>query len=729
MHDSDLHSLSAGGPSSALPPSSPLRATSPYRIDRSAPFPSSGAAFVPPFSFSSVASPVRFAAGAEGAERGFGQTVRGGYAGNPDVGDARNSFFDATGGTSMIAAAGGSAREKVRREVGQCSFYKSLLPAGAAAVGRGGKKGPGGVQQLLGNEEAKRESVKTLIRFLCYSGFPQQLSPKVFAAPPRSLLVEIWSHLLRKACDDSVQVTNENANEEVPRLFKELGYPLTIAKSSMQAPNSAHQWPLHLHALSWLCELLIYESEVFSRDSILNPSLDRHEDRMRSGILVGEEMISRMLLHHYAHSGGGRDLAPLQQTLYAKIEGEVEHLEKSISARERQLTRAQQELRSISAELEANAALPPELDRLRADLEKLNEGLKQQTTAFEHQEKEVESQQKRRSAMQSEIQQVAAETKRLEAQVKEQGISKAEVEKIRGDIHALRERVALRAKDVDAQQLQLTGLEDEINQHGEELRITTRTCNSLLQRCAQDAETAKFASQAAWLSLTKFSTSASLSLDSPTSPSFSRGAGSASLSDGGGSDAAGLAAHERLLGVRWKAWKADLQRLVESDSSSDAQSRREDERVAAEIEKLKKTRQQLESSRRTEERKISVLHEDLQKVEEQGAQQRQVLSEEIEALQRGVAEHRLAVEGELLKAERRVNDLRALEATRARENEAEAADKLADLRAVQDEGTGEKRKVLHLLQDLTEQKERACAEYERELLNVVARSEKYTQKI
>ncbi|CBZ52874.1 putative HEC/Ndc80p family protein [Neospora caninum Liverpool] len=719
MHDpSNLRGLTSGASSlgpSAFPLSSPLRSTSPYRADRLAPAPSASSSFP-----------------------GFSSPMRSGAAG----GDGRSRGFPGQAGS-------------------------------AATVGRGlgSKKGPGGVQQLLGNEEAKRESVKTIIRFLCYSGFPQQLSPKVFVAPPRNLLVEIWNHLLRRACDDSVQVTNENANEEVPRLFKELGswllflcflrgpspsrllglsfdccpvssYPLTIAKSSMQAPNSAHQWPLHLHALSWLCELLIYESEVFSRDPLLNPAVEKKD------AMAGAVMISRMLLNHYPQSGNGRDLTQLQQVLYSQMEREVEQLERSIASRERHLNRAQQELRSISAELEANAALPPEIDRLCADLEKLNDGIKQQKTASDQQDKEIDAKQKRRSALQTEIRQVAAETEHLDAQVKEQGISKAEVEKIRSEIHALREKVALRSKDVEAQKLQLTSVEDEINRRGEELRITTRTGNTLLQRCMQDTESAKFPSDAAWASLDRFATTASLPADSD-SPSSSLGASARSRSDGRGRSASQLpladgrerggrisvtsatdsplATHEQLLGVRWKAWKAELLRLVDSDRHFDAQSRRTDEKTAAEIEKLKKTRQQLESARRTEERKISVLREDLLKVEAQRTQQHQVLSAEIETLERGVSEHRQAVEAALLKAERHANDLRLLFETREKENEAEIAEKLDDLRRIQEDGLSEKRRILHALQDLVQKKEQVCVEYERDLVAAVARSEKYTQ--
>ena len=37
----------------------------------------------------------------------------------------------------------------------------------------------------------------------------------------------------------------------------------------MLAPGTGHQWPHHLAALSWLCELLIYENEFFFQEEEL----------------------------------------------------------------------------------------------------------------------------------------------------------------------------------------------------------------------------------------------------------------------------------------------------------------------------------------------------------------------------------------------------------------------------------------------------------------------------
>ena len=47
---------------------------------------------------------------------------------------------------------------------------------------------------------------------------------------------------------------NGKIEEEIPRLFKQLGYPFNISKSAMFAVGSPHTWPSLLAALTWLRE-------------------------------------------------------------------------------------------------------------------------------------------------------------------------------------------------------------------------------------------------------------------------------------------------------------------------------------------------------------------------------------------------------------------------------------------------------------------------------------------
>lgn len=44
--------------------------------------------------------------------------------------------------------------------------------------------------------------------------------------------------------------------EEIPKIFKELGYPFMISKTAMYALGSPHTWPTILAALVWMVDLI-----------------------------------------------------------------------------------------------------------------------------------------------------------------------------------------------------------------------------------------------------------------------------------------------------------------------------------------------------------------------------------------------------------------------------------------------------------------------------------------
>ena len=44
--------------------------------------------------------------------------------------------------------------------------------------------------------------------------------------------------------------------EVVPKMFKKLGYPVTIKASTMQTISATHSWPRILGALTWLIDLI-----------------------------------------------------------------------------------------------------------------------------------------------------------------------------------------------------------------------------------------------------------------------------------------------------------------------------------------------------------------------------------------------------------------------------------------------------------------------------------------
>lgn len=60
-------------------------------------------------------------------------------------------------------------------------------------------------------------------------------------------------------CIDREIKLNDGSLEQIPGLFKQLGYPYGISKSTIISAGAPHTWPVLLGALSWLRELIEFE--------------------------------------------------------------------------------------------------------------------------------------------------------------------------------------------------------------------------------------------------------------------------------------------------------------------------------------------------------------------------------------------------------------------------------------------------------------------------------------
>ncbi|AFZ80421.1 hypothetical protein BEWA_032740 [Theileria equi strain WA] len=108
----------------------------------------------------------------------------------------------------------------------------------------------------------KKECVNTILQFLAWKGYQLCSERELLRAPSLGVLLQIWN-ILFKFVDANVEITRENMTVEVPRFFKDFGYPLIMETSHLRTPTADHQWERNLLALSWLCKLLLYEHKNF----------------------------------------------------------------------------------------------------------------------------------------------------------------------------------------------------------------------------------------------------------------------------------------------------------------------------------------------------------------------------------------------------------------------------------------------------------------------------------
>ncbi|XP_056001845.1 kinetochore protein NDC80 homolog [Ostrea edulis] len=131
----------------------------------------------------------------------------------------------------------------------------------------------------ISDKNFQAKCVAKLVEFLSEKGYPQQLSPGILKAPPRKDFFQIFEFLYSMLTPR--YKIGKKPEEEIPKIFKELGYPFMISKTAMYALGSPHTWPTILSALVWMVYLIKFGMRVgMSIDSFIFPPDEDKFDSM-----------------------------------------------------------------------------------------------------------------------------------------------------------------------------------------------------------------------------------------------------------------------------------------------------------------------------------------------------------------------------------------------------------------------------------------------------------------
>ncbi|KAL8271187.1 hypothetical protein Esti_004848 [Eimeria stiedai] len=584
------------------------------------------------------------------------------------------------------------------RDLSDFSFYKSVNAADCKALQstyRRGKRSAEAskLKSLQTQDTFKRDALRTIIRFLTFSEFPGPLSAKALSSPQRSLLIDIWSHLFRRCFDDSVKLTAENVNDEVPRLFKEIGYPFPISKSAMLAPGTGHQWPHHLAALSWLCELLIYENEFFYQEEEVAELQGRSD-------LVGRLMAA-------AYAQGGKDVNAVKASVLGQLHALNGEAEAAHQQLQQQLQQRQQQLAGVEAELRDNASLMKLIEELTKQESSIRAGIAETKAEIAQQESRAAAAAAERDTLLQQQKELQREVNQLEERIKAQGIDKAELERIRHDIARLREGLVHRAKVRFKLLLLLLMLLLQVADDTEKLRIAGHSVNESISSIIQLAASAKVQTAEAWASLPKLETFAAAAADN-AAVAVAAAAASCDIKR----------ATNEILGVDWPALKAEMLRLMKLEEQAEAQTNQQRQRAEKEIDRLKRAIKDLIASRKTREKRMQLVQEDLQQQQQQQQAELQQLEEAERQHLAGVREAKQQQQQEQQQLQRRVLQQQQQLQQEDRQQQQEAASAIAALQQQQREALQQKNQFLQLLQLLTETKHAECCAVEQQLLEL-----------
>ncbi|NXI48368.1 NDC80 protein, partial [Galbula dea] len=98
-----------------------------------------------------------------------------------------------------------------------------------------------------------QQCIKQLSEFLAENGYAHNVSMKSLQSPSVKDFLKIFTFIYGFLCP-SYELPDSKFEEEIPRVFKELGYPFPLSKSSMYTVGAPHTWPQIVAALVWLID-------------------------------------------------------------------------------------------------------------------------------------------------------------------------------------------------------------------------------------------------------------------------------------------------------------------------------------------------------------------------------------------------------------------------------------------------------------------------------------------
>jgi kinetochore protein NDC80 len=329
-------------------------------------------------------------------------------------------------------------------------FCRASIYGGRAGASSARKADP----RPLSDRDFITEQLNDLIRYLVSNSYNQRISPKLFNPPTGKEFKNVVTFLFR-LLDDGYELTGR-VEDEVPMIFKGLHYPFGISKTGLTAVGSPHTWPALLGALSWLVELLEYDSAVRMAE-------EAEEGGAGSGEADGgdERMFFSYLRESYAAflDDDTQRFKDLDAEISTTFRGKHDEIEAETCAFEDESARIREELE----ELRAKRTHLPALEAKRADLvsdkgkfETLIQQLTEHKAALDHKLAQRVEEAEGKEAEQREAEEALAGVRHT---IETQELSVDDVERIQAQRQRHMEKAAATAKQKEEARRELAEAE------------------------------------------------------------------------------------------------------------------------------------------------------------------------------------------------------------------------------------------------------------------------------
>ncbi|XP_044140060.1 kinetochore protein NDC80 homolog [Bufo gargarizans] len=301
-----------------------------------------------------------------------------------------------------------------------------------------------------------QQCIRQLCEFLNEHGYSQTLTVKSLQGPSTKDFLKIFAFIYSFICPN-YEIPNSKFEEEIPRVFKELGYPFVLSKSSMYTVGAPHTWPQIVAALVWLIDcvkmscVLKEDNHVFEEPQMSETS--------EEGIDFNQLFLDYTIRCYQQFMKGG--------DTFEEIDSEVQfRLKDMYGVEESQLDSLQAEGRRLMEEIERlEKDKEREPDRLasmrklkvslQADIQKYQNYLTEMESHSTLLDQRVSSVSEELEATEMEYEAIRQENMRLKNILDNQKYSIADIERIKYEENELQETITKLSKELDEEKQHL----------------------------------------------------------------------------------------------------------------------------------------------------------------------------------------------------------------------------------------------------------------------------------
>lgn len=302
-----------------------------------------------------------------------------------------------------------------------------------------------------------QQCIRQLCEFLTENGYAYSVSMKSLQAPSIKDFLKIFSFLYGFLYP-SYELPDTKFEEEVPRIFKDLGYPFALSKSSMYTVGAPHTWPHIVAALVWLIDCIKLYNAMKESSPVFDEGLPWGEET-EDGIMHNKLFLDYTIKCYESFMTGADSYDEMTAELHSKLKdlynvdaSKLESLAAKNKALNEQIARLEQVKEKEPNRLESlkklKVSLQADVQKYQAyicNLESHSATLNQKVSGLDEEISRIEL----------EYETVKQENTRLENIIANQKYSVADIERINHEKNELQQTINKLTKDLEAEQQQL----------------------------------------------------------------------------------------------------------------------------------------------------------------------------------------------------------------------------------------------------------------------------------